>query len=453
MCSDRFMRVPLLLMSLILPCTIAAGQEQPVLRNLDEAASWIKENISFPEDACDYGYVGTERFVISADWEGRVFITSNLLTLNPAFERAIIDVVGRCPKCGISGMMIEDIYRSVDVNFAEYIPEESRGRLIDVSLYASPRFVPSGSYHGVTEDSRDVFYGAVASGLKLRRGMSADIFPCTLSVRYTISSSLEDISVAGHDDDELIRAIEKRMHRVRNWIPAMTSSRRTIPIEVSDRLVADLAEDGSFSLTRYKDPVLLNSPEAPDGDEIVLVPDVPARIVGDSDIAELLKDSIHVDRPTHFIGSFVVEKDGSISNLYTKTSDSSIDSSLTALVNRSRWTPAMLGGVPVRSVHRFRGQIDTCTYEYVTGYIYYGAYPSFLSDGRRHSLVYDNRRSKAYRKIVSSYPSLEADVYGYGKFRYFDHNAYIEALMVKGKVPVRKVVVKKKKRQPKETAR
>ncbi len=436
------------MLSLILSCTIAASQEQPVLKNLDEAARWIKENISFPEDAYDYAYVGTERFVIGTDWEGRVFITSNLQTLNPAFEQAITDAVSRCPKCMIPGMMIEDVYRSVDINFAEYLPEDSRKRFTDVSLYASPRFVPSGAYHNVKEDSRDVFYRTVASGLKLRRGMSADIFPCILSVRYTISSSVEDISVTGLDDDKLSRTIEKRMHRVRSWIPAMTSSRLTIPIEVSDRLVMDLTEDGSFSLTRYKAPVLLNSPEVPKDDEIVLIPDVPAHIVGDSDIAKLLKDSIHVDMPTDFTGSFVVEKDGSISNLHTKTSDSSIDSSLVALVSRSRWTPAMLGGAPVRSIHRFRGQIDTCTYE--PGYIYYGAYPSFLSDGRRHSLAYDNRRSKAYRNIVNSYPSFDADIYGYGKFRYFDHNAYIEALMIKGKVPVKKVMVKKKKRKPKD---
>ncbi len=144
----------------------------------------------------------------------------------------------------------------------------------------------------------------------------------------------------------------------------------------------------------------------------------------------------------------MVEKDGSISNLHTKTSDSSIDSSLVALVKCSRWTPAMLGGVPVRSIHRFRGQIDTCIYE--PGYIYYGTHPSFLSDGRRHSLAYDNRRSKAYRNIVSSYPSFDADIYGYGKFRYFDHNAYIEALMIKGKAPVKKVMIKKKKRKTKD---
>lgn len=67
------------------------------LWTLNDIPNWIYENIKFPNDAFKYGIAGVEQFVISATWDGRVFITSGLNTLNPAFEEEIKHVVSKAP--------------------------------------------------------------------------------------------------------------------------------------------------------------------------------------------------------------------------------------------------------------------------------------------------------------------------------------------------------------------
>ena len=57
--------------------------------------SWILSNIQFPQEAYKYGIAGIEQVCISASWDGKVFITSILNTLNPAFEKEIMDVISK----------------------------------------------------------------------------------------------------------------------------------------------------------------------------------------------------------------------------------------------------------------------------------------------------------------------------------------------------------------------
>ena len=52
------------------------------LMTLDEMPSWVLSNIQFPQEAYKYGIAGIEQVCISASWDGKVFITSMLNTLN-----------------------------------------------------------------------------------------------------------------------------------------------------------------------------------------------------------------------------------------------------------------------------------------------------------------------------------------------------------------------------------
>ncbi|MBO5195112.1 MAG: hypothetical protein J6B62_09485 [Bacteroidales bacterium] len=436
----------LLLCSCLSPLICSAGSEREVtLKGLGQAAGWIKKNMSFPMEAYRYGFVGVERFVISADWEGRVFITSHLSALNPALEQEIKDVVGRCPKCIVSGALLKDVYQSVEIDFADFVRVSTGRTLADVGFYAAPYFVPSGDRRDSMADSRDVFWKAVSGRFRLPKGVNLE-FPMFISVDYTVSEDglVCDI-VSDGCDREIFRALEKAMKRTRGWTPAMTRTKSRIPVFVHDSLSVGVGDDGVVELLRCRDDVMLNARTAPeDGDVIVMVPDVPACMTGGyASVSKMLNDSLDVDATVRFAGSFVVEKDGSVSNIYVNTSSPVTDSSLVALVSRTRWTPAMSGGKPVRSVHRFIGTADG--YEYVRGVGAYNPYPSFMSDGKRHNLAYDGRRKRAYMDIVNEYPSFGADVYGYGKYRYFNHSTYVEALMIKGKTPFGTVMIKKRR--------
>ena len=77
---------------------INAGSTKESLMTLDEMPSWILSNIQFPQEAYKYGIAGIEQVCISASWDGKVFITSILNTLNPAFEKEIMDVISKAPR-------------------------------------------------------------------------------------------------------------------------------------------------------------------------------------------------------------------------------------------------------------------------------------------------------------------------------------------------------------------
>ena len=61
--------------------------------DLQKVSEWITDNVCFPEDAYKYRVAGIEQFCISTSWDGKVFISSGLSTLNPAFEEEIKKVV------------------------------------------------------------------------------------------------------------------------------------------------------------------------------------------------------------------------------------------------------------------------------------------------------------------------------------------------------------------------
>lgn len=94
------------------------------LWSLDDIPNWILENIKFPPEALKYGMSGIEQVCVSATWDGKVFITSGLNTLNPTFEKEIMNVVSRAPKCVFSGSKPEDIYKYMWIDFSEYIPKD-----------------------------------------------------------------------------------------------------------------------------------------------------------------------------------------------------------------------------------------------------------------------------------------------------------------------------------------
>ena len=87
---------------------------------LDEMPSWILSNIQFPQEAYKYGIAGIEQVCISASWDGKVFITSILNTLNPAFEKEIMDVISKAPRCRYNGSQPKDIYKYMLIDFHQY---------------------------------------------------------------------------------------------------------------------------------------------------------------------------------------------------------------------------------------------------------------------------------------------------------------------------------------------
>lgn len=131
---------------------------------LDEMPSWILSNIQFPQEAYKYGIAGIEQVCISASWDGKVFITSILNALNPAFEKEIMDVISKAPRCRYNGSQPKDIYKYMLIDFYQYIPEDKRDQIQQVTMHIPPRLsnIPTSPFN-----SRDKFVQWIHNNIQI----------------------------------------------------------------------------------------------------------------------------------------------------------------------------------------------------------------------------------------------------------------------------------------------
>ena len=134
------------------------------LMTLDEIPSWVLSNIQFPQEAYEYGIAGIEQVCISASWDGKVFITSMLNTLNPAFEKEIVDVISKAPRCRYNGSQPKDIYKYMLIDFYQYIPKNHRFEVRQVTMHTPPRLsnIPSSPFN-----SRDKFIQWIHNNIRI----------------------------------------------------------------------------------------------------------------------------------------------------------------------------------------------------------------------------------------------------------------------------------------------
>ena len=388
------------------------------LRNLDEIPNWIYKNIKFPEKAYQYGIAGVEQFVISATWDGRVFITSGLNTLNPAFEEEIKSIVSKAPRCRFTGYNIEDIYKLVKIDFTTYIPDDLPSSIQCIEQHLPPRFTLRGEETQYLK-GKELFVEWMSSKFRLPKKYNLANYNDTISLYYTITEEgeLKNARVEDCENSVVKSKLEKIMKRSPEWQPAITNKRMAIPISIKEKVIVRVDKYGTkqpFEI--YTDDVCRNSTSAPtDPNMIVLNPEVQIQYAGNNkSFTETIHDSLIVEKQVKFIGSFVVEKNGTISNIYTETTDNIADSIITKLIKQSKWIPAQQGGEAVRAIYTFVG-----TQSPPVRYIY-GPPP--------HKNLYQTR----WKYFKKAYPGANTIINGATKFKYMKYSDYQEAMIMKG---------------------
>ncbi|WP_294616111.1 energy transducer TonB [uncultured Bacteroides sp.] len=408
--------------SLLFQSVVAQEREQnqkaECFWTLDEIPGWIQENIKFPKAAYLYGMAGVEQFVVSAAWDGRVFITSGLNTLNPAFEKEIKSVLDKAPKCRFAGNEIKDIYKRVEIDFTAYVPEAVRSDIRLVERHLPPCFTLYGEKMQRLK-GRERFVKWLSAKFDLIRKNGIAGYNDTIFLCYTVSESgkLKNIRVEDCKDESVRTDLESIMKRSPKWTPGITESKEPIPVSIKERVIlkAD-GQGGSASLEIYMDDVCRNSTSAPtDPDMIVLNPEVRIRYGGGNEnFMKTIHDNLQVDGKVKFAGTFVVEKDGRATNIHTISTDSRADSVIIALVEQARWIPAQQGGVNVRGIYTFAGvQLPPARKVYGTP-------------------PHKNSQKERWEYFRQAYPEVDAVVDGERKFKTLSYDDYQEALMMRG---------------------
>lgn len=387
------------------------------LWTLNDIPNWIYENIKFPNDAFKYGIAGVEQFVISATWDGRVFITSGLNTLNPAFEEEIKHVVSKAPKCRFAGATLEDIYKLVKIDFSAYIPVDSTIMMQCVKRHLPPCFVLRGQ-KTQRLNGREQFVKWLSSKFRLSRNANLVNYIDTISLYYNISKEgdVENVSVKNCSNNLVKAELIRIMKHSPSWQPAITDSKILIPTSIKERIVISVNENGELQPFEIcKDMVCQNSKSIPlDPNMLILNPEVQLQYAGShKSLMNAIHDSLIVDKRVKFVGSFIVERNGEVSNVCTEATDINADSVIKKMIIQSKWIPARQGGKSVRSIYTFAGvQLPKAKQVNVP--------PSTKS------------LSERWNYFKKAYPEVDAVINGCNYFKYLNRSDYEEALMVRG---------------------
>lgn len=387
------------------------------LWTLNDIPNWIYENIKFPNDAYKYGIAGVEQFVISATWDGRVFITSGLNTLNPAFEEEIKHVVSKAPKCRFAGATLEDIYKLVKIDFTNYIPIDSTIKMQCIKRHLPPCFALRGQKMQRL-NSREQFVKWLSSKFRLSRDVNLGNYVDTVSLCYNISKegNIENVSVKKCSNNIIKAELIRIMKHSPSWKPAITDGKVLISVSIKDEIVINVNEKGEIlPFEIYTDEVFQNSKTVPfDPDMLILNPEVQLQYAGShKSLMNAIHDSLVVDKRVKFVGSFIVERNGEVSNVCTEATDINADSVIKKMINQSKWIPAKQGGKAVRSIYTFAGvQLPQTKYINV---------PPF-----------NKSLSKRWDYFKKAYPEVDAVINGYDKFKYLNRSDYEESLLMRG---------------------
>lgn len=410
---------------------------------LREIALWIKDHIQFPDDAEEYGTVGTEQFVISTAWDGRVFISSPLHTLNPAFERAIKETVAQAPRCRLSEGKASDIYELVEIDFAAMPAASDKSGVIRCSRHTFPMFPKQKG----RDDSREKFVEWLSARYEQSKRVESHEYADTVVLHYTISETGELVNPAVSEcrDEQLRSVLEQGLRKSPRWSPAITANYAPIAVSVCERILVQ-ADDTGKTLTLLRDDVCRNSTEAA-GDRSMLVPnpEVKPRLQGEfANLSRLLADRIEFKAPTEYACSFVIERDGSVGELQIETTDENAGKAISEQIHRTCWTPAMQGGQAVRTsyyLHEKRGPKRETEFVYATN----DSYPHFMTKGRYAPFSYDDKAlQRRWKRFKRAYPEAAATIHGYSRFRKLDNLDYLEAMAQRNALqPTKKVRYKK----------
>ncbi|MDM8207694.1 hypothetical protein QUW17_07370 [Bacteroides gallinaceum] len=324
------------------------------------------------------------------------------------------------------------------------MPDTLREDVLCVGRHLPPRFPLKGEKSGYL-DGREAFVKWLSSRFRFPRHSDFSGYCDTLSLCYTVSEEgcMEDVRVEGCGNASVRSELERLLKRSPLWEPALTESRRPVPVSVEERVVIrphDGGRNAQFAVC--VDEVCRNSSSAPsDLDMIVLNPEVRSEYGSDKSFLRTLRDSLKVDKRVRYAGFFVVERDGSVSNLHIETADSLMGNALAALIVRSEWLPALQGGEKVRSIYTFSGvQSPPARYVYkappyrigLSDKLNYSHWRSFVRGHSSYSLV------KAYPEL-GLYPEDTAP-----QIKYYDGVGDMELLMTRGLplLPLKKKVRK-----------
>lgn len=413
--------------------------------SLKDAARWIQNNIQLPQDIEEYSMIGTEQFVISAAWDGRIFISSPLHTLNPSFERVIEETVARAPKCKLSGEITTDIYELVEIDFAAMYEALGRSNFVDISRHTFPMF----SNQKARDDSREKFVEWLSARYERSAKVELYGYADTILLNYTISKTgeLTNPSVSDCRDEQLRKVLAQNMRKSPGWAPAIASNYMPVPVSICERVIIQVDESGKkHPLKLLRSAVCQNSIE-PTGDQnmLVLNPEIKPRLLGEyKNLGRLLAERVEFEAPTEYACSFIIERDGSVGEIKVEVTDKNAGRAIAEQIRQTCWTPAMQGGQAVRTnyyLHEKRGPKPTAELVYAM----IDHYPHFMTEGRYAPFVYDDQaQQRRWKRFKEAYPAAAATIHGYGQFRRLDNMKYIEALSIRNALqPVVKPANKK----------
>lgn len=323
------------------------------LMTLDEIPSWVLSNIQFPQEAYEYGIAGIEQVCISASWDGKVFITSMLNTLNPAFEKEIVDVISKAPRCRYNGSQPKDIYKYMLIDFHQYIPEDKREQIQQVTMHIPPRLsnIPTSPFN-----SRDKFVQWIHNNIQIPSTLKC--YSDTLLFQYTITKKgkVNNISILQCKNDIVKCAIEDLLKKSPKWEPAIADRTDPIDVTICDKIIIKTDNNGILlPLMVYRDDVFCNTrSKITDPDMIVFNPEIKAKYNEEGNFLKNIMRDVSVDKKVVLNGSFIIEKDGTTSHIeILNSSDVKIDSIVKKAIVRTKWIAAVQGETPVRTLYSF----------------------------------------------------------------------------------------------------
>lgn len=323
------------------------------LMTLDEMPSWVLSNIQFPQEAYKYGIAGIEQVCISASWDGKVFITSMLNTLNPAFEKEIVEVISKAPRCRYNGSQPKDIYKYMLIDFYQYVPENHRFKVRQVTMHTPPRLsnIPAGPFN-----SRDKFIQWIHNNIQIPSTLKC--YSDTILFQYAITKKgkVNNISILQYKSDIIKCVLEGLLKKSPKWEPAIADRTDPIDVTICDKIIIKTDNDGILlPLIVYRDDVFCNTrSKLTDPDMIVFNPEIKAKYNEEGNFLKNIMRDVSVDKKVVLNGSFIIEKDGTTSHIeILNSSDVKTDSIVKKAIVRTKWIAAVQGETPVRTLYSF----------------------------------------------------------------------------------------------------
>ena len=258
----------------------------------------------------------------------------------------------------------------------------------------------------------------------------------TLSLVYTVDSTgrVKDVTTTGKNN-AVCQLLSDKAKKSMRWMPARTNDWMPINMVTKENVVT-LSDDAGrvFFLTSIPYTACYNSADAPEDSTVIIAnPAEPTLYTGETSIEALISKKLSREKRVKYEASFIVELDGSISELETEVTHSGDDTAnqaLKELLAQTHWKPARQGGKDVRSRHSVSG--FWLKREQASDY-----YPNFMTGGSRppfcYDPLYDKSLQKRWRKLQDAYPELQGIINGYAKVRKMDSSTYQELMMRKGR--------------------